>query len=116
MVIDFSSPKALKKILELCLKNKVPLVTGTTGLSLKQKQELKKASKKIPILYSSNMSVGVNLLSHLVEALPQLKDFHFFYNRNASYRKKRRSKWYSSFFKRQSQKNKKSTQTKNKKL
>jgi len=67
VVIDFSSPLAIKKNIDLAISNKTALVIGTTGLNEKYIKQLKKASKKIPILVSSNMSLGVNLLFNLVE-------------------------------------------------
>ena len=67
VVIDFSSPLAIKQNIDLAVSNKTALVIGTTGLNEKNINQLKNASKKIPILVSSNMSLGVNLLFNLVE-------------------------------------------------
>ncbi len=44
-----------------------PLVVGTTGLSPEDKKILEKAAKKIPLVFSPNMSLGVNLLFKLVQ-------------------------------------------------
>ena len=67
VVIDFSSPLAIKKNIDIAISNRTALVIGTTGLNEKNIKQLKNASKKIPILVSSNMSLGVNLLFNLVE-------------------------------------------------
>tara|TARA_B100000029_G_scaffold175764_1_gene173029 strand:- start:3638 stop:4339 length:702 start_codon:yes stop_codon:yes gene_type:complete len=67
VIIDFSSPDAVQSNLEMAINNNVGLVIGTTGLKNKQFNMLKVASKKIPILVSSNMSLGVNLLFSLVQ-------------------------------------------------
>lgn len=67
VVIDFSSPSAIQSNIDLALNNKTALVVGTTGLTYKEIKQLKVASKKIPILVSSNMSLGVNLLFSLVQ-------------------------------------------------
>ena len=67
VIIDFSSPFSIKKNIEMAIHNKTALVIGTTGLNEKNIKQLKNASKKIPILVSSNMSLGVNLLFKLVE-------------------------------------------------
>ena len=78
VVIDFSSPLAVKNNLQMAIKNKTGLVIGTTGLKEKEFNMLKNASKKIPILVSSNMSLGVNLLFNLVEqAASTLKDSEY---------------------------------------
>lgn len=67
VVIDFSSPSATMELLELAVKQKKPLVIGTTGLSDEQILRIQDASEKIPILFSPNMSMGVNLLFKLTE-------------------------------------------------
>jgi 4-hydroxy-tetrahydrodipicolinate reductase len=62
VAIDFTSPAATQKVLALAVQMKKPLVVGTTGLDAKELAGLKAASKKIPLVFSSNYSVGVNLL------------------------------------------------------
>ncbi len=66
VAVDFSLPDAVDKTIGYCLENNVALVSGTTGLSEKQKEKMESASKKIPILYATNMSVGMNILFALV--------------------------------------------------
>lgn len=66
-VIDFSSLQNLENVLALCKKYKKPLVTGLTGLSEFHWKILKETSQEIPIVYSPNMSIGVNLLFKLTE-------------------------------------------------
>ena len=66
VVVDFSMPDATAKTIDYCLGNSVPLVLGTTGLSEKQQEDIKTASGKIPVLYATNMSVGMNVLFSLV--------------------------------------------------
>jgi 4-hydroxy-tetrahydrodipicolinate reductase len=61
-VVDFSTPEAALERLAECVKAKTPAVVCTTGFTDAQKAEITAASKKIPVLFSSNMSVGVNLL------------------------------------------------------
>jgi 4-hydroxy-tetrahydrodipicolinate reductase len=61
-LIDFSTPEASLERLAECVKTKTPAIVCTTGFSDAQKTEIAAASKKIPVVYSSNMSVGVNLL------------------------------------------------------
>lgn len=62
VVIDFSLPAAADTSIDYCADNSVALVLGTTGLSDKQRQKIESASEKIPIVYATNMSVGMNLL------------------------------------------------------
>lgn len=67
VVIDFSSPQGLLQALQWCVKNGVPLVTGTTGFSKSQIAALNKAAKKIPVLHSANMSPGINSLLQVLK-------------------------------------------------
>jgi 4-hydroxy-tetrahydrodipicolinate reductase len=66
-VIDFSSPDASMELLAAAVRHKTPVVIGTTGFSDEQKTEIEKASKVIPLVFSPNMAVGVNLLFKLTE-------------------------------------------------
>ena len=61
-LVDFSTPEAALERLAECVKTKTPAIICTTGFSDAQKAQIAAAAKKIPIIYSSNMSVGVNLL------------------------------------------------------
>ncbi|MBL0708375.1 MAG: 4-hydroxy-tetrahydrodipicolinate reductase [Sulfurimonas sp.] len=76
IVIDFSLPEACESLLKATLKHPKPLVIGTTGLNKKQLELLKQASQIMPILYATNMSLGVALLNKLVyQASAALKGF-----------------------------------------
>jgi len=66
IVIDFSLADACEFLLESAIKNPKPLVIGTTGLNTHQLNLLKDASEIMPILYATNMSLGVALLNKLV--------------------------------------------------
>ena len=66
VVIDFSQPEGIEETLDYCLKTKTCLVSGVTGLSEKQRDKLKDASRNIPVIYATNMSVGMNVLFKLV--------------------------------------------------
>lgn len=67
VIIDFSLPDATEKLLETALAgNPKPLVIGTTGLSPHQLNLMQEASTQMPILYATNMSLGVALLNQLV--------------------------------------------------
>ena len=68
VAIDFSRPEATMAVLDLCLREKKPLVTGTTGLGEEEMARLQEAAKVIPVFYSRNMSLGVNLQLALVQA------------------------------------------------
>ncbi len=62
VLIEFTAPGATIEHVQTCVKLSVKMVIGTTGLTAEQIKIIKKASAKIPIVFSSNMSVGVNIL------------------------------------------------------
>ncbi len=66
VIIDFSLPEACEELLEAAMTTPKPLVIGTTGLSIHQLNLLKSASELMPLLYATNMSLGVALLNKLV--------------------------------------------------
>jgi 4-hydroxy-tetrahydrodipicolinate reductase len=77
VVIDFSSKENFKKVVQFCAENKLPLVSGTTGVDAKDLKTLKIAGKKIPVLWSPNMSLGVAVLTSALSALAAISDFDF---------------------------------------
>jgi len=76
VIIDFSLPDACEKLLEAALETPKPLVIGTTGLSDHQLNLMQEAAQKMPILYATNMSLGVAMLNKLTAmASKALEDF-----------------------------------------
>ena len=67
VAIDFSLPEGFDPILGLCVARSAALVSGTTGLSDAQRAALDAAATKIPLLWASNFSLGVAVLTELVE-------------------------------------------------
>lgn len=65
-LIDFSTPEAALARLKECVETKTPAVVCTTGFTEAQKAEIAKAAKKVAVVFSSNTSVGVNLLFKFV--------------------------------------------------
>jgi 4-hydroxy-tetrahydrodipicolinate reductase len=66
-LIEFTLPEGTMENLAACVKHNVGMVIGTTGFSTDQIKEIEEASKKIPVVFASNMSVGVNLLFKITE-------------------------------------------------
>jgi 4-hydroxy-tetrahydrodipicolinate reductase len=60
-VIDFSIPEASMLMLDACVKAGTPIVIGTTGFTKEQIAKIYEAADSIPVVYTSNMSVSVNL-------------------------------------------------------
>ena len=67
IIIDFTVPECTLEILKIALKLKKRIVIGTTGFKKNQESQIKKYSRKIPILKAGNMSLGINLLMYLTE-------------------------------------------------
>jgi 4-hydroxy-tetrahydrodipicolinate reductase len=67
VLIDFTSPAALQKHLDICVGQKRALVIGTTGFEPQHDVLIDKAAAHIAILQSYNMSIGVNMLAALVQ-------------------------------------------------
>lgn len=67
VVIDFSNAKAVDALLDYCEKVNLPVVLCTTGLSDEQLARVDETSKKIAILRSANMSLGVNTILDLLK-------------------------------------------------
>lgn len=67
VVIDFSNPAILDDLLDYCQVNGVPCVLATTGYSEEQITKIRKAANSIPVFFSFNMSLGINLLVQLAK-------------------------------------------------
>ena len=67
MVIDFSHHEGTKALVDYCVERNLPVVLCTTGQTEEEMEQITKASKKIPIFKSANMSVGVALTARLVK-------------------------------------------------
>lgn len=65
-IIDFSAAPAVDGLLDFAVEKQIPVVVCTTGLSDEQLAKLEEASKKVAVLRSANMSLGVNTLLKLV--------------------------------------------------
>ena len=74
VIIDFSLPEATQTLLENAIKNPKPLVIGTTGLDVHQTNLLRAASEAMPVLYATNMSLGVAVLNKLVNIASKTLD------------------------------------------
>ena len=67
VLVDFSAPKALQASLDRAITAAVPILIGTTGLDPAADEQIAKAARQVPVLRASNTSLGVALLSELVE-------------------------------------------------
>ena len=78
VVIDFTTPQSTLSNIKKASLTKTAYIVGTTGINLRQTKTIKSFSKRIPILMSSNMSLGVNTLFGLVQqTAAALKDIDY---------------------------------------
>ena len=66
-VIDFSHHTAVGSLMDFCITKNLPVVVATTGHTPEEKMIISDASKKIPVFFSANMSIGVALLAELAK-------------------------------------------------
>ena len=72
IVIDCSHPDNLDKLLEYCLSTGTAAVIATTGYTEEQIAKIKAAGEQIPVFFSFNMSLGINLLANLAKTAAKL--------------------------------------------
>ncbi len=77
VIIDFSHPSNFENIMSFAKKNNLPIIMATTGLSSEQREKLKASASDIPVFFSANMSLGINLLIKLCKDATKIleKDF-----------------------------------------
>ena len=66
-IIDFSNASAVDGLLDYCETKQIPVVLCSTGLSAEQLATVDEASKKVAVLKSANMSLGINTLMSLLK-------------------------------------------------
>lgn len=72
VIIDFASAKAIDKLLNYVETRKIPVVLCTTGLSEEQLARVEEVSKKVAVLKSANMSLGINTLFKVLKSVSPL--------------------------------------------
>jgi len=78
VIIDFSNALAVPNILTYAVDTHTPIVVCTTGLDNATKQLIETASQQVALLFSANMSLGINLLINLArKATAILTDANF---------------------------------------
>lgn len=69
VVIDFSNTANIDFLIEYATKNKCALLICTTGFSDEDKAKIKEAGKAIPVLLSSNTSLGINVFRKILKSI-----------------------------------------------
>ncbi len=77
VIIDFSHPSMTDAILDFAKDTRTPAVICTTGLSGDQISKIEQTAKEVPVFFSANMSLGVNLLIGLAQKAAALLEDNF---------------------------------------
>ncbi len=72
VIIDFSHPSALDDLLSYCKINGTPVVLATTGYTDEERAKITSAAEEIPVFFTFNMSLGINLLVELARKAAQI--------------------------------------------
>ena len=72
VIIDFANVSAVDDLLEYSRNKKVPVVLCTTGLSKEQVKKIDEVAKEVAIVYSANMSLGINTLFKILSSISSL--------------------------------------------
>lgn len=65
VMIDFTTHAVVRENMDLAVKNRLAVVLGTTGLTGEDREAVKGAARKVPVVWAPNMSLGVNVLLDL---------------------------------------------------
>ena len=72
VIIDFSTASAIDDLLKYAVEKKIPVVLCTTGITSEQLDNVQKASEKVAILKSANMSLGINTLMKILKVATEV--------------------------------------------
>ncbi|MDR3330950.1 MAG: 4-hydroxy-tetrahydrodipicolinate reductase [Endomicrobium sp.] len=72
VIIDFTNPESSLENLEMAKKHNTPIVIGTTGFIESQKRKITEISRNVPVVFSPNMSIGINILFKLIEDITKI--------------------------------------------
>ncbi len=74
LVIDFTLPAGTRQAAQWCAENDVALLSGVTGLGADVTAALLTAAERVPVLWSPNLSLGINLLAELARQAATVLD------------------------------------------
>jgi 4-hydroxy-tetrahydrodipicolinate reductase len=77
VLIDFTRPEGTLRHLEVCVEHRVRAIIGTTGFDEAGRQAIEAAARRIPVVLSPNMSVGVNVTFRLAELAARMLSDEF---------------------------------------
>ena len=74
LIMDFSNPSLTDALIAYAARTGTPLLSGTTNMTLEQMDDLQALGEKMPVIWASNYSFGINLFRHILgEIAPVLE-------------------------------------------
>lgn len=67
VIVDFAAAPAVDDLLAYSVEKQIPVVLCTTGMTEEQLAKVEETSKKVAVLKSANMSLGINMLMDLLQ-------------------------------------------------
>lgn len=74
LIMDFSNPSLTDALIAYAARTETPLLSGTTNMTLEQMDDLQALGEKIPVIWASNYSFGINLFRHILEEISPVLD------------------------------------------
>ncbi|MFC3193800.1 4-hydroxy-tetrahydrodipicolinate reductase [Marinicella sediminis] len=74
VVIDFSQPDGFDELVDYCVLSQIAFVSGTTGLNQDSFDRLSQAAKYIPVMWTSNFSLNIQIMKNLLQILRQTNE------------------------------------------
>ncbi len=71
VVIDFAQPEGFDELVDYCVLQQTALISGTTGLNQDSFDRIGQASKYIPVMWTSNFSLNIQILKNLLQVVKQ---------------------------------------------
>jgi len=72
VLIEFTTPPATLANLKIAVEYQVPMVIGTTGMTVEEREQVRALAAQIPVVLAPNMSVGVNVLFKVVAEVAKI--------------------------------------------
>ena len=74
LIMDFSNPSLTDALVAYALRTETPLLSGTTNMSLEQLDDVQALGEKMPVIWASNYSFGINLFRHILGEIAPVLD------------------------------------------
>ena len=71
VVVDFAQPEGFDELVDYCVLQQTALVSGTTGLNQDSFDRIAQAAKYIPVMWTSNFSLNIQILKNLLQIFKQ---------------------------------------------